>query len=85
MGDIKEWSFEFSELKFFLLNRKICRICGTKMKKTTKKTYIGMKKFRGIMTGVSYDKTYEVTIFYYCSKCDKKYSLEELAKGNKRL
>ncbi|WP_286674055.1 MULTISPECIES: hypothetical protein [unclassified Clostridium] len=44
-----------------------------------------MKKFRGIMTGVSYDKTYEVTIFYYCSKCDKKYSLEELAKGNKRL
>ncbi|EKQ50980.1 MULTISPECIES: hypothetical protein [unclassified Clostridium] len=81
MGDIKEWSFGFRELKYFLFSRKVCKICGTKMKKVTSKKYVGMKKFRGIVTGLSYDKAYEVTIFYYCPKCDKKYSLEELARG----
>ncbi|AQR93143.1 hypothetical protein CLSAP_04200 [Clostridium saccharoperbutylacetonicum] len=49
------------------------------MKKVTSEKYIGMKKFKGIVTGLSYDKAYEVEIFYYCPKCDKKYSLEELA------
>lgn len=49
------------------------------MKKVKSEKYIGMKRFRGIVTGWSYDKAYEVTIFYYCSKCDKEYSLEELA------
>ena len=82
MGGIKEWSFGFKELKYFLFNRKKCKICGTKMKKVTSEKYIGMKKFSGIVTGLSYDKAYEVTIFYYCQKCDKKYSLEELAERN---
>ncbi len=49
------------------------------MNKVTSEKYIGMKKFSGIVTGLSYDKTYEVTISYYCPKCDIKYSLEELA------
>ncbi|MDR5588885.1 MULTISPECIES: hypothetical protein [Clostridium] len=83
MGDIKQWSFGFNELKYFLFKRKICNICGTKMKKVTSKKYIGMKKFNGIITGPSCDKAYEVTVFYYCTKCNKKYSLEELAKWNK--
>ncbi|NSB34555.1 uncharacterized protein with PIN domain [Clostridium saccharoperbutylacetonicum] len=79
MSNIKEWTFEFKELKYFFFNRKVCKKCGTKMKKVTSEKYIGMKKFKGIVTGLSYDKAYEVEIFYYCPKCDKKYSLEELA------
>lgn len=82
LGNIKQWSFEFKELKYFLFKKKVCKICGTKMKKVTSEKYIGMKKFDGIITGPSYDKAYEVTIFYYCPKCDEKYSIVELAKAH---
>ena len=71
LGNIKEWSFGFKELKYFLFNRKKCKTCGTKMKKVTSEKYIGMKKFRGIVIGLSYDKAYEVTIFYYCPNAIK--------------
>ncbi|MFT8352716.1 hypothetical protein [Clostridium saccharoperbutylacetonicum] len=78
MGKIKRWIFGFKELKYFLFNRKICKICGFKMKKVTNEKYVGMEKFYGI-TGLSYDKAYEITISYYCQKCNKEYSLEELS------
>ncbi|NMM62854.1 hypothetical protein HBE96_09100 [Clostridium sp. P21] len=29
-GDIKQWSFGFKELKFFLFKKKIYKICGRK-------------------------------------------------------
>ncbi len=76
----KEWSFEFGELKYFLLDKKSCKICGAKMEKITNEEFKGIEReidFDGYVSDV---KKYEVKISYYCLKCNKKYSLEELAK-----
>ncbi|MCR1272844.1 MULTISPECIES: hypothetical protein [unclassified Clostridium] len=75
----KEWSFGFGELKYFLVYKKNCKICGTKMRKITSEEYKGIVRNTNIDGYVSDVETYEVKIFYYCSKCNKKYSLEELA------
>lgn len=82
MGDIKEWSFGFKELKFFLFKKKICKIYGRKMKRVTVEKYIGEKKFRSPVESLCFGDAYEVKIFYYCSNCNRKYSLEELVEGN---
>lgn len=75
----KEWSFGSGELKYYLLGRKICKVCGTKMGKTTSEEYKDIERDIDIDGYVSDVERYEVKIFYYCSKCNKKYSLEELA------
>ncbi|WP_252247251.1 hypothetical protein [Clostridium sp. ZBS4] len=51
------------------------------MKKITSEEYIGIKKW-GVFNTPSDREAYEIKFFYYCTKCDKKYSLEELASKN---
>ncbi|WP_252232376.1 hypothetical protein [Clostridium sp. ZBS15] len=75
----KEWSFGFGELKYFLVYKKNCKVCGAKMKKNTSEEYKGIVRNTNIDGYVSDVETYKVKIFYYCPKCNKKYSLEELA------
>ncbi len=74
----KEWSFGFGELKYFLVNKKNCKICGTEMKKITSEEPKGMKRDISMDGYVSDVEMYEVKISYYCPNCNKKYSLEEL-------
>ncbi|NFT07885.1 hypothetical protein FDF26_12580 [Clostridium botulinum] len=85
MSKAREYSFGFKELKFMLFNRKFCNICGTKMKKMKNEKYIGKKRYVNV-DGIGSDaETYEIKIFYYCPRCNKKFSLEELLdwrKGN---
>ncbi|MBY6837960.1 UNVERIFIED_ORG: hypothetical protein B2H98_06590 [Clostridium botulinum] len=81
MQKVKEWSLSWEEIKFLLFNKKRCRICGIKMKKITSEEYIGIKKW-GVFNTPSDREAYEIKFFYYCTKCDKKYSLEELASKN---
>ncbi|MDR5586364.1 hypothetical protein RGC78_02680 [Clostridium sp. 5N-1] len=75
----KEWSFGFGELKYFLVYKKNCKVCGAKMKKNTSEEYKGIVRNTNIDGYVSDVETYKVKIFYYCPKCNKKYSLEKLA------
>ena len=77
----KEWTFGFGELKYFLVDRKNCKVCGTKMKKTTEEEFKGIERDIDVDGYVSDVERYQVKISYYCPKCNKKYSLEELA-GN---
>lgn len=52
------------------------------MKRVTEEKYIGEKKFRSPVESLCFGDAYEVKIFYYCSNCNRKYSLEELVEGN---
>lgn len=80
----KEWVFGFGELKYFLVDRKNCKICGTKMEKNTSEEFKGIERDIDMDGYVSDAKRYQVKISYYCPKCNKKYSLEELA-GNQNM
>lgn len=79
----KEWSFGSEELKYLLLDRKKCEICGTKMKKVTSEEDEGIERNISIDGYVSDVERHEVKIYYYCQKCNKKYSLEEVARRAK--
>ena len=50
------------------------------MRKIKIQEYVGITRWGKYNTA---RKAYEVKFFYYCNKCDKKYSLEELAMGDK--
>lgn len=76
----KEWSFGFGEIKFLLIERKNCKKCGTKMDKVTDEEFKGIERDIDMDGYVSDVERYKVNIYYYCPKCNKKYSLEELAK-----
>jgi hypothetical protein len=76
----KEWSFEFGELKFLLLEKKSCKNCGAKMEKITDEEFKGIERDIDMDGYASDVETYKVNISYYCPECNKKYSLEELAK-----
>ncbi|WP_242943316.1 hypothetical protein [Clostridium uliginosum] len=76
----KEWSLGFRELKYFLVDRKNCKICETKMKKITSEEYKGIERNISMDGYASDVERYEVKISYYCPKCNKKFSLEELVK-----
>lgn len=76
----KEWSFGAGELKYYLLDKKICGLCGTKMKKITSEEYKGIERDIDIDGYVSDVERYEVKIFYYCPICNIKYPIEELSR-----
>lgn len=81
MQKSKEWTLGFGELKYLFFNKKRCKKCGAKMKKITTEEYIGEKKWIDNKGIKSESENYKVEIFYYCSHCDEKYSLEELSNG----
>lgn len=53
------------------------------MKKVKNEKYIGKKRYVNV-DGIGSDaEAYEIIIFYYCPKCNKKFSLEELSDWSK--
>ncbi|MHC1686037.1 MAG: hypothetical protein AB6733_24430 [Clostridiaceae bacterium] len=81
MSTIKKGEFTFEELKCFLFKKKVCRTCGSKMKRISREKYVGMEWFRDTMINSrTYNEAYEVRFLYYCKRCNKMYTLEELAK-----
>lgn len=79
MQKSKEWTLGFGELKYLFFNRKRCKICETKMEKIITEKYIGIKKWVDTDGIKSEKEHYKVRYYYHCPKCDKTYSLEELA------
>lgn len=87
MKKAKEASFGMDELKYYLFNKKRCRICGGKMKKIKEEEYKGIEEFNGLydIGGRRMVEMYETIIYYYCEKCNRKLSLEDLAEEKKKL
>ncbi|NOW06114.1 hypothetical protein [Clostridium beijerinckii] len=79
MKKSKEWTLGFGEIKYLFFNKKRCKKCGIKMKKVTTEQYVGIKKWVDDEGIKSESENYKVQYYYHCPKCNKTYSLEELA------
>jgi rRNA maturation endonuclease Nob1 len=72
--DIRIWR---NKISFFY--KKVCKICGTKMKKVTTEEYTGIEKWID-PDGIKFNtENYKVRYYYHCEKCNKTFSLEELS------
>ncbi|NSB34551.1 hypothetical protein [Clostridium saccharoperbutylacetonicum] len=80
MKKSKEWVLGFGELKYLSFSKKVCKTCGTKMKKITTEEYMGIKKWMDDDGIKSKSENYRVRYYYQCLRCNKIYSMEELSK-----
>ncbi|AQR94258.1 hypothetical protein [Clostridium saccharoperbutylacetonicum] len=79
MKKSKEWTLGFGEIKYLFFNKKVCKICGTKMKKVTTEQYTGIEKWIDL-DGIKFNtENYKVRYYYNCPNCNKICSLEELS------
>lgn len=67
------------ELHYFIFKKKKCPICGESMKRQKKIESLGKGFY--ICNHISYGNRYKITMIYKCIKCNKTYSLNELAEN----
>ncbi|WP_160690517.1 hypothetical protein [Clostridium sp. C2-6-12] len=79
MQKSKQWTLGFGELKYLFFNKKICKKCGSKMRKITTEEYTGVEKWMDDEGIKSESENYKVRYYYYCEQCNKTYSVEELS------
>lgn len=67
------------EMIYFFFKKKICPACGEKMAREKKVVSLG-EGLDSVKLGQSFvGERHEITLFYYCKKCDKLYPIGELA------
>ena len=67
------------EIVCFLFKKKICPYCGRKIKREKKIESLG-EGLDSVKLGQYYmGERHKVTLFYRCERCNKTYSIEELA------
>ena len=82
MGKSYNVKFSGAEMIYLLFRKKICPVCGEKMKKEKKVKNLGIGYSRwGGVDGVSYmyGNRYKVKYYFNCEKCSKANSIKELA------
>lgn len=69
----------------FFFKKKICAACGEKMARQKKVESLGEGLDSVKLGQLFVGDRHEITLFYYCKKCDKLYSIGELSGEKNKL
>lgn len=73
------------EFQYLIFNRKLCPVCGTRMRKEKKTKKISFQEAKAISTRWSsvneYYDNHRVDLEYVCDRCSRIYTLKELAEN----
>ena len=73
-------SYTTAELKYKMFSKKLCPLCGDKMKPFTKKVYLGFGQPE-LASRLGDTEQYRLDQYYHCDSCNKDFSISELVKG----
>ncbi|RAV23406.1 hypothetical protein [Paenibacillus contaminans] len=71
-----EAKLTFDQMKDYFLKKHDCKDCNTKLKRITKKEYLG-EGWTRMMGNFSYSKKYRVTYYLKCPVCNRLYTSED--------
>jgi len=77
-GNNKSYEIELSidQIKDYFLRKHYCKDCNTRLKRISKKKFLG-EGWSNIMDTYSYSKKYKVTYYLSCPSCNRRYTSDD--------